>query len=70
MPWRHAKITVKTRYLCPELYPALFRWPKDQPPLDVDISTLDNPRALYYYHRGYRTHYRARTGDAARRRLR
>ncbi len=70
MPWRHTKVKVKTRYLCPELYPSLFRWPKDQPPLEVDISTLDNPRALYYYHRGYRTHYRARTFDAAPRRRR
>lgn len=68
MPWRQARPKVVTRYLSPELWPSLFAWPKDQPPLDVDISTLDTPRAIYYYHRGYRTHFRARSGDAARRR--
>jgi len=70
MPWRQSRPKVKTRFLSPDLWPSLFRWPKDQPPLDVEISTLDNPRALYYYLRGYRAHFRARTGDAAKRRHR
>ncbi len=70
MPWKHARPKVPTRYLSNELWPSLFQWPKDQPPLDVEISTLDNPRAIYYYHRGYREHFRARSGDAARRRKR
>ena len=70
MPWQHTRAKVATRYLSDALWPALFVFPKDQPPLDVDISTLDNPRVLYYYNRGYRTYFGSRSGGAAKRRRR
>ncbi|MFH2007909.1 MAG: polyamine aminopropyltransferase [bacterium] len=70
LPWKHTLPKVKTRFLSKENWPAMFVWPKDQPPLDVEVSTLDTPRAIYYYQRGYRTYFKSRTGDAAKRRRR
>jgi spermidine synthase len=70
LPFARASLRVKTRYLTPELLPSLFRWPGDQPELEVDRSTLDNPLVIHYYHQGYRQFFRSRTGDAARKRRR
>ncbi len=68
LPYAQSAPRVKTRYLTREMWPTVFAWPGDQKELDVERSTLDNPRVIHYYHQGYRQFYRTRTGDAARKR--
>lgn len=68
LPYRESAPRVKTRYLNRELWDTMFVWPSDMGPVPVEPSTLDNPRVLFYYQRGYQSFFRARTGTAHRRR--
>ncbi|MDY0001881.1 MAG: polyamine aminopropyltransferase [Polyangia bacterium] len=70
LPWKESSPRVATRYLTPELWRTMFVWPADMAPLKVEVSTLDNPRVLFYYQRGYQSFYRSRTGGAGARRRR
>jgi spermidine synthase len=67
LPYERARLPAGLRYVGQAMYPGMFLWPEDEGPVEVDISTLDNPRVVHYYDQGFRANFRTRTGGTGRR---
>jgi predicted membrane-bound spermidine synthase len=57
-PWSRTRVRVKTRFLTDRVYPTLFVFPADLKPVDVTISTLDNPTVVHEYLKDWREYFK------------
>ncbi|MBU1534849.1 hypothetical protein KKF84_05985, partial [Myxococcota bacterium] len=57
LPFKATTIAVPTRYVTTGLLPSLFHFPKDIGPVDVAVSTIDQPVIMKYYQEDNRKYF-------------